>query len=47
VFEIMAGKLKVAPSPTQVSGVGFSDTQSNALIVRVSGVIKRTLKINF
>lgn len=47
VFEVLAGKLTVASSPNQLSGVGFSDTQPNSLIVRVTGTFKRDLKINF
>lgn len=46
VFEVMAGKLKVPANSNQLSGVGFSETQSNSLIVRVTGAFKRTLKIN-
>ena len=47
VFEVMAGKLTIPSSLTQLSGVGFSETQNNNLIVRVTGSFKRTLKINF
>lgn len=47
VFEIMAGKLKVEPTKNQVSGLGFSDTQRNSIIVQVDGTFKRTLKVNF
>lgn len=44
-FETLAGKLKVEPTNNQLSGIGFSDTQPNELIVRVEGSFKRTLKI--
>lgn len=47
VFEIMAGKLKVEPTKNQVSGLGFSDTQRNSIIVQVEGTFRRTLKVNF
>lgn len=45
VFEIMAGKLKIEPTKNQVSGLGFSDTQRNSIIVQVDGTFKRMLKI--
>lgn len=47
VFEILGNKMKAAPSPTQLSGLGFSTTQRNNLIVRVTGTFSRILKINF
>lgn len=47
VFEILGGKVKIPQSKSQLSGVGFSDTQRNSLIVRVEGTFKRNLKINF
>ena len=47
VFEIMGSKLKVSPAENQISGVGFSETQRNSVIVQVKGSFTRTLKINF
>ena len=47
VFEIMGSKMKVEYTDNQLSGVGFSETQRNSLIVRVDGNFKRVLKINF
>lgn len=47
VFEIMGGKIKIEDTSYQLSGVGFSETQRNHLIVKVDGTFKRTLKINF
>lgn len=47
VFEIVGSKMKVADSPDQLSGLGFSSTQKASLIVRVSGSFTRTLQINF
>ena len=47
VFEIMGSKMKVEYTDNQLSGVGFSETQRNSLIVRVDGNFKRTLRINF
>lgn len=47
VFEILGGKLKVDDSSTQVSGLGFSETQRNHVFLRVKGKFQRTLKVNF
>lgn len=47
VFEVMGSKLKVEPSEYQLSGISFSETQRNHLLVRVDGNFKRVLKINF
>lgn len=47
VFEVLAGKLKAEPTDDQLSGLGFSSTQRNELVVKVSGSFNRTLKIKF
>lgn len=47
VFEIVGSKMKVADSPDQLSGLGFSSTQKASVIVRVAGSFTRTLQINF
>ena len=47
VFEIMGSKMKIEHTDNQLSGVGFSETQRNSLIVRVDGNFKRVLKIWF
>ena len=47
VFELLAGKLKAEQTPDQLSGLGFSSTQRNELVVKVSGSFNRTLKIKF
>ena len=47
VLEVMGSKLKIKPSLQQLSGLGFSENQQNELIVRVTGSIKRNLKIKF
>lgn len=47
VFEILGSKFKVEPSDNQLSGLGFSSTQRNSLIVKVEGKFERLLKINF
>lgn len=46
-FEVLGSKLKLNPPSSTLSGVGFSETQRNHLIVQVDGSFKRTLKINF
>jgi hypothetical protein len=47
MFEVLGGKIKVENSTPQVSGLGFSDTQRNSMIVRVTGTFSRNLRINF
>jgi hypothetical protein len=47
VFEVLASKLKAQPSDSQLSGLGFSSTQRNQALVRVSGSFDRLMKINF
>ncbi len=47
VFEALGSKMRVEDVPDQLSGIGFSSTQRNSLIVKVEGQLSRTLKINF
>lgn len=44
VFEVLGGKMKCDESPNQVSGLGFSSTKRDSVIVRVTG---RTFKVIF
>jgi hypothetical protein len=46
VFEILGSKVRVPDTNNQLSGLGFSSTQRNHILVRVDGKFKRTLKVN-
>lgn len=47
VFELVGRKLQVAPAADQLSGLGFSSTQRNALVCRVKGSFNRTVRVTF
>jgi len=47
VFEVLGNKMCVADSDEQLSGLGFSSTQRNSVICKVTGSFTRTIKINF
>lgn len=47
VFEVLGSKMKAEESDQQLSGVGFSSTQENAILCRVRGAFNRTVKIKF
>ncbi len=48
VFEALGREMKVEPSEEQLSGLGFSSTKRNEIIVKVTGSgIERTLKVTF
>jgi hypothetical protein len=48
VFEALASKMQVqSDDPKQLSGVGFSSTQRNSLVCRVTGYTQRVIKIEF
>jgi hypothetical protein len=46
-FEMVGSKMKVEDSANQLSGLGFSSTQKNDLVVKVSGAFNRTIRITF
>lgn len=48
VFEALGGKMQVtSENPKQLSGIGFSSTQRNSVITKVTGHTQRTIKITF
>lgn len=47
VFEIVGNKMKAESTPNQMSGLGFSSTQRNSILCRVSGTFTRTIKLIF
>ena len=47
LFEMLGSKMKVQESGSQLSGLGFSSTQKDSVIVKVDGKFSRTLKVKF
>lgn len=47
VFELIGNKIKVEQSENQLSGLGFSSTKRDEVVVKVSGNFNRMLRIKF
>lgn len=47
VFAALGSKMRVEPTNDQLSGIGFSATKHDTLIVKVGGRVNRTLTIKF
>ena len=47
VFEALGSKARVEDTEDQLSGVGFSTTKRNEVIVKVTGNVERVMKIKF
>lgn len=47
IFEALGSKMKVETIDNQLSGIGFSSTQRNSVIAKVSGATTRIIKIKF
>ena len=47
VFEVLGSKLTIPESKDQLSGIGFSSTLKNYVILKVDGKIKKTIKVIF
>jgi len=47
VLEMVGSKLKTEVAADQLSGVGFSSTQRNSVLLRVGGKFTRTIRVNF
>ncbi len=47
VFEVLSSKMKTKITDKQLSGVGFSSTQNNRLLCKISGKFDRIVEITF
>ena len=47
VIEIVGAKMRTDESDKQLSGLGFSSTQRNSVLCRVSGAFSRVIKLTF
>lgn len=45
VLDLLGGKLRVEDDPNQLSGLGFSSTQRNSVVLRVKGATTRTIRV--
>ena len=47
VFEAIGSKVKAEYSPDQLSGLGFSSTQRDSILCKLSGKFNRVIKLTF
>jgi hypothetical protein len=47
VFEALGSMMRVQDTDDQLSGIGFSSTQRNSIIAKITGAVSRTVKIIF
>jgi hypothetical protein len=47
VFEVLGSKMRAEVVDEQLSGLGFSSTKRNSVLVRVTGKTTRIIRINF
>jgi hypothetical protein len=47
VLEVVGSKMRTDETDDQLSGLGFSSTQRNSILVRVTGTFARIVKVNF
>ena len=47
VFEVLGSSVAIERSPTELAGIGFSETQRAELYLEVEGAFKRTIKVQF
>lgn len=47
VFELLGSKMRTQDSGPQLSGLGFSSTQRNSILAKVTGAFTRTINITF
>ena len=47
VLEIVGERMLIAPDPQQLSGLGFSSTQRNTVVVRITDHYARPVRVAF
>jgi len=47
VLEVLGGKMKAPHTDDQLSGLGFSSTQRNEVLVKVVGNVDKVVKVIF
>lgn len=47
VFEMLAARVSVEPTENELSGLGFSETVRNDIVMEISGTFKRLIRVKF